>query len=326
MAISVIIPTLNEEKNLPFALESCRFADEVFVVDSGSTDATRDIALRHGATFVYHPWEGYARQKNWALDNLPITQPWVFILDADEVITPALRAELAQVADDDRAPENGFYVNRYFIFLGRRIRHCGYYPSWNLRFFRRGRARYEIREVHEHMVIDGKAGYLRQEMEHYDRRGLESYIAKHNHYSTLEARELFKVATGHADQGMSASVWQGPVKRRRWIKTHLWPFLPARWLLRFLYMYVIKLGFLDGPQGLDLSLFIAAYEHQIVLKYKELRATARAHQPAPEALPQPQHGQHPPDAAAAAPTPPPAAAETPAVERGAVAGPALRTP
>src|SRR5437660_3415623 len=173
MPIAVMIPTKNEEKNLPFALDSVKFAREVFVLDSGSTDATRQIAERMGAKFVHHDWEGYAAQKNWGLDNLPITQPWVFILDADEVITPELRDELIRVATEDKCEENGFYVNRFFIFLHKRIRHCGYYPSWNLRFFRRGKARYEVREVHEHMIVDGKVGYLNHDMEHNDRRGME---------------------------------------------------------------------------------------------------------------------------------------------------------
>jgi hypothetical protein len=104
----------------------------------------------------------------------------VFIIDADEVITPKLREELTRIASEDKCEENAFYVNRFFVFLGKRIRHCGYYPSWNIRFFRRGKARYEQRDVHEHMIPDGKVGFLKHDMEHYDRRGMFHYIAKHN--------------------------------------------------------------------------------------------------------------------------------------------------
>jgi glycosyltransferase involved in cell wall biosynthesis len=272
-----MIPTKNEEANLPFALASVRdWAAQVFVLDSGSTDATQRIAQENGATFVHHDWEGYARQKNWGLANLPISADWVFILDADELITPELREELTQVATQNTCPENGFYINRFFIFLNKRIRHCGYYPSCNLRFFRRGKARYEEREVHEHMVVDGKIGYLRHEMEHNDRRGMEFYIAKHNHYSTLEARELFKIEQGMHSGTMKFSFWGGPIERRRWVKHKLWPKLPARWLLRFLFMYVFKLGVLDGSTGFHFCLFLASYEHQITLKLKQLRSDAKA--------------------------------------------------
>lgn len=274
--VAIMIPTKDEEVNLPYALASvCDWAQEVFVMDSGSTDRTAEVAERYGARFVFHPWEGYARQKNWGLDNLPITAPWVFILDADEVITPELREELVRIATEDRAPENGFYVNRFFVFLGKRIRHCGFYPSWNLRFFRRGRARYEERQVHEHMTVDGTIGYLRHDMEHNDRRGLGHYIAKHNHYSTLEAGELLRIMEGSADGTLKFSFFGGPIERRRWIKHRLWPRLPARWLVRWFYMYVLKLGFLDGATGFHFCLFMAAYEHQISLKLKELLARER---------------------------------------------------
>ena len=274
--IAIMIPTKNEQENLPFALVSVAgWAEQVFVLDSGSTDRTEAIAREHGAEFVFHSWEGYARQKNWGLDHLPITTPWVFILDADEVITPELRDELTAVAAADKCPENAFYINRFFIFLNKRIRHCGYYPSWNLRFFRRGKARYEEREVHEHMVVDGKSGYLKHDMEHNDRRGLEHYIAKHNQYSTLEAKELHRIERGQADGTMAFRFWGGPIERRRWVKHSIWPRLPAKWFFRWLYMYIVKLGILDGMTGFHFCMFLASYEHQIGLKLKELRAGDR---------------------------------------------------
>ena len=272
---SVIIPTKNEEANLPFALASAvGLAKQVFVLDSGSTDVTEKIARDAGAQFVYQPWLGYARQKNWGLDNLPIKTPWVFILDADEIITGALATELAAISDANACEENGFYVNRFFIFLGKRIRHCGYYPSWNLRFFRHGKARYEERDVHEHMKVEGKVAYLKGEMEHNDRRGMEYYIAKHNHYSTLEAKEYLRLLAVKKGGGITASPFGGPIERRRWVKEVVWPRLPARWLVRWFYMYVFKLGFLDGMAGFHFCLFLMAYEHQIALKMKELAHTA----------------------------------------------------
>lgn len=267
--VTFVIPTRNEEANLPYSLASVAgWAAQVFVVDSGSTDRTREIAETHGAAFVFHEWCGFAAQKNWALDNLPIETPWVFILDADEAVTPELRRSLTAVATADACRENGFHVNRHFIFLGKKIRHCGYYPSWNLRFFRRGKARYEERAVHEHMLVDGPVGYLEGEMEHNDRRGMEYYIAKHNQYSTLEAEEMFRVLTGRSRAADEAALG-GPLGKRRWVKQRVWPRLPMRWAIRFLYMYVLRLGFLDGRVGFHFCLFLAGYEHWIQLKLSD---------------------------------------------------------
>lgn len=271
--IEVVIPTFNEEVNLPHALASVTgWADAVHVVDSESTDRTRQIAEAAGANFVVRPWLGYAAQKNWALDNLPIRAGWVFILDADEAILPELRDELLAIAappDGHDVPESGFYINRYFIFLGKRIRHCGYYPSWNLRFFKRGRARYEQRDVHEHMLVDGPTAHLKGHMEHNDRKGLEAYMAKHNRYSTLEAREIVRSMRGEGGPAIKASPFGNSLERRRWMKHTVYPRLPAKWLARFLYSYFWRLGILDGLTGLRFCLFLSAYELLISLKIVE---------------------------------------------------------
>ena len=271
--IEVIIPVKNEEINLPFALASVQeWADRVWVIDSESTDKTCKIAKDAGAELVVKPWLGYAKQKNWALDTLDLKADWIFFLDADEAILPELRDELLAIAskDVDKVNESGFNINRYFIFLGKRIRHCGYYPSWNVRFFKRGKARYEEREVHEHMVVDGDTSYLKGHMEHYDRRGLELYMAKHNHYSTLEAIEILQQATTK-DETIDAKLFGSAQQRRRWIKRHIYPRLPARWLFRFFWMYLLRLGFLDGINGLRFCLFISSYELLISLKTVELQ-------------------------------------------------------
>ena len=271
--IEVIIPVKNEEINLPFALASVQeWADRVWVIDSESTDKTCEIAKDAGAEVVVKPWLGYAKQKNWALDTLDLKADWIFFLDADEAILPELRDELLAIAskDVDKVNESAFNINRYFIFLGKRIRHCGYYPSWNVRFFKRGKARYEEREVHEHMVVDGETSYLKGHMEHYDRRGLELYMAKHNHYSTLEAIEILQQATTK-DETIDAKLFGSAQQRRRWIKRHIYPRLPARWLFRFFWMYLLRLGFLDGINGLRFCLFISSYELLISLKTVELQ-------------------------------------------------------
>ncbi len=269
--LDVLIQTHNEQLNLPHTLASLpKWVSQVFVVDSGSTDKTRQVAEAAGANFVSHQWEGYAAQKNWALDHLPFTAPWILIIDADEAISPKLLEEIHAIVS--RPPqdveESAFHLNRVFIFMGREIRHCGYFPSWNLRLFKRGHARYEQRLVHEHMVVTGQTGYLKNLLIHEDRRGLEHFIAKHNRYSTLEAQEIYA----------AREEWPGlytfcsdRVSRRRYLKNRVLPFMPLPWVLRFFYMYFLRLGFLDGRAGWYLSLFISSYEFFIRMKYTELR-------------------------------------------------------
>lgn len=287
--IEVLIPTFNEQINLPHALRSVvGWTDRVFVVDSESTDRTREIAEEMGATVVVQKWLGYAKQKNWALDNLPFQADWIFILDADESITPELREELLEIAR--RRPvdvhESGYYVNRLTYFLGRPIRHGGFFPSYNLRFFKRGRARYEDREVHEHMIVDGPSRRLRHMMLHEDRRGLEHFIAKHNRYSTLEARELWKGRGPHHHE--KARELEFGIAFRRWLKYTVQPRLPFAGLWRFLYMYVFRLGLLDGLTGFRFCLLLATYDTFISLKLTELRSLGVARGAPGAELPRPQ--------------------------------------
>lgn len=279
--IEVMILSYNEEANLPHALKSVvDWADAVYVVDSQSKDRTREIAESMGAKVVVQPWLGYARQKNWALANLPFQADWVFILDADESITPELRDELLAIAAQpaEHIAQAGFYVNRLTYFMGKPIRRCGYFPSYNLRFFKRGRARYEEREVHEHMVVDGSTAQLRHIMHHEDRRGLEHFIAKHNRYSTLEARELTRArAKGGGQQPRRL---ERGIAIRRWLKHNVLPKLPLSGVSRFIYMYFLRLGFLDGVAGFRFCLLLATYDMFISLKLAEIKALGADRDPA----------------------------------------------
>ena len=270
--VTIIIPAFNEELNLPHALRSVLgWADDVFVVDSQSTDQSREVAERLGARVVVQPWLGYAKQKNWALENLPIESDWVFILDADESITPALRDEILSITSKpvDEVPDNGYYINRLTYFMGKPIKHGGFFPSYNLRFFKLGKARYEDRDVHEHMVVDGTTGRLKHLMMHEDRRGLEHFVAKHNRYSTLEARELIRDrAIGRGNQ---AKHLERGIAFRRWLKYHIQPKIPLPGLWRFVYMYIFRRGFLDGVTGFRFCLYLATYDFFISLKLAELK-------------------------------------------------------
>jgi glycosyltransferase involved in cell wall biosynthesis len=268
--VSVVVPTLDEELNLPECLDSVAWADEVFVVDSLSHDRTVEIARARGAQVVQHAFESYSRQKNWALDTLPFRNEWVLIVDADERVTPELRHEIECELAEPRC--DGYYVNRRFIFLGAWIRHAGWYPSWNLRLFRHRFGRYDDREVHEHVVLNGRVGYLRSDLLHQDRRGLDAFIARHNRYSTLEARARFKAERDAPDRArLPVSLLASPVQRKRYLRERVWPHMPLKPLALFVYMYVVRLGVLDGRAGLALCVFHAFQEFMVGLKLAELR-------------------------------------------------------
>ena len=290
--IDAMVITHNEALNLPHCLKALQgWTNKIFVIDSGSTDGTQEIAKSLGAEVVHHDWPGYAQQKNWALDTLPFESPWILIVDADEVITKNLQRRLIEIATgpDEGVPENGFYINRLTYFLGKPIYHCGYFPNWNLRFFKRGAGRYEDREVHEHLIIEDPVGFIKEPMLHDDRRGLEHYIAKHNRYSTLEARALLSAMRGGRSDGDAAKL-SAQSKRRRWLKRFVTPHIPAPGLWRFLYMYVWRLGVLDGLAGLEFCRFIGMYERMVAMKLKELRRQVAPGEMVPESAPQAPRG------------------------------------
>jgi glycosyltransferase involved in cell wall biosynthesis len=252
--LSFLIPTFNEASNLPDALASVAgWAEEVIVVDSLSTDQTLEIAEQFHAQVVQHRFEGYAKQWNWALENIPFRHEWVFLLDADERVTADLRKELEDLSPvlRDGAFE-GFYVNRRLIFMGRWLKHGSLYPSWALRIFRPGRGRFEERPVNEHFVLEGKTGYLSQPLDHQDRRPLSDWISKHNRYAELEAEEFHQEESRGGYQGtIEVRFWGKQAERKRWIKLRVWNRLPLllRPFLFFFRNYFLKGGFLDGVPG-----------------------------------------------------------------------------
>ncbi|MGE0256455.1 MAG: glycosyltransferase family 2 protein [Alphaproteobacteria bacterium] len=269
--ISVVIPTRNEERNLAACLAGLEFAAERVVFDSHSDDATLDIARAAGARVVQRHFDVFSRHKNWALDNIDFAHDWILLVDADERVTPELAAEIAAVVRGG-GPEAGWYIARKNIFQGRWIRHAGMYPDWQLRLVRRGRARYEDRIVHEYMVADGPTGFLKTPFVHHDYKGIERYIDRHNHYSSLEAVEIHRLLAGRAGASAFAGrlAGSGP-ERRRALKLLAYRHLPARALILFFYMYVLRFGFLDGRIGFRYCLLRSIYEYQIALKLIELR-------------------------------------------------------
>jgi glycosyltransferase involved in cell wall biosynthesis len=266
--IDIMIPTFNEADHIAETVANARELGDVYVLDSISTDGTQQLARDAGATVVERAFTNYSDQKNWGLDHLPFTGDWIFILDADERLMPALRAEIkTKLARVSRI--RGYYVNRVVIFMGKPIRHGGLYPSWNLRLFRRGMARYEERRVHEHMVCNGPTDYLHAEMLHLRRESLSRYLEKHIRYAELESEEWVKWRKGESTMGSSTSLFKDVLALRQWVRRNVWPRLPGRPLWRFMYMFFFRFGFMDGLPGWHLARLMSCYEYMIGLLYKE---------------------------------------------------------
>lgn len=271
--ITVIVSARDEAVHIKRCIESARDLGRVFVIDSGSLDETIAIARACGAEVVEHAWEGYAAQKNWALDNLPQRAGWVLFLDADEYLTLALREEMIAAVSDRE--EVGFYVARSNIFLGRSLTHAWWYPDYQMRLFRRERGRFEDRAVHEHAVVDGPEGFLHEPLVHENLKGVDAFVRRHLRYAELEAEEIVRARTGENTgqrQGRFFGTWP---ERRRALKTTVWYRMPGRPLVRFLWMYIVKRGFLDGRQGLTYSQLIASYEVLINAKLFEQELAER---------------------------------------------------
>jgi glycosyltransferase involved in cell wall biosynthesis len=276
MSVSVLIPARREITNIASCLESVAWSDDVVVVDSHSDDGTAEVARGHGARVANFDWNGqFPKKKNWALDHVKWKNEWILIVDADERITPALADEIQRAV---AAPEaDGYFINRRFMFMGRWLRHCGYYPSWNLRLFRHRLGRYERlhcadtgsgdNEVHEHVELKGRTAHLQNDMLHFAYPDIYTWIEKHNRYSNWEARvEVEGVENGDGNPNIG-----GHLSARRRIRelSRLMPFRPA---IRFLYSYVWKLGFLDGLEGYIFCRLLATYEMFSVYKAYELRS------------------------------------------------------
>jgi glycosyltransferase involved in cell wall biosynthesis len=282
--LSVLIPVKNEGANLGACLASVTFADEIVVVDSASTDGTREIAASAGARVVQFEWNGrFPRKKNWALENIPWRHEWVMIIDADERITLELEKQIRDAIRRNDA--DGFYLNRRFWFLGGWVNHCGYFPSWNLRLFRHRLGRYEQieisdsaqsgdNEVHEHVLLDGRAEYLPAPMEHYAFPDVASFIEKHNRYSTWEAAARGQLCQGTSRKTLRATPFGTAAERKRWLR-RLSMSLPCRPALRFLYHYIFQQGFRDGYRGWALCRLLAWYERMIIFKEHEMSLRSR---------------------------------------------------
>ena len=282
LPVSVIIPARNEARNLPRCLASLGDVGEVYLLDSQSTDDTVRVAQSYGARVVqFHYRGGWPKKRQWAMDTLPLAYDWVLLLDADEVLTPELSAEIQRAIQDPNF--DGYYISLEMHFLGRRLRHSGA-SFWKLSLFRKGRGRYECRlsdqdrnmadmEVHEHVIVEGATRQLRQPLVHHNVESLDRYIQKHNEYSNWEARVWLD--GNRDDEEIQPALYGTQAQRRRWLRRRLLE-MPGSPMFFFLYKYFVRMGFLDGVPGLIYCTFQGVQFFHIKAKIYEIRASRMA--------------------------------------------------
>lgn len=278
---SIFILTYNEERDIAACIESAMVSDDVIVVDSCSQDRTVAIAAQYPVRVVEHAFESHGRQRTWMLENIPCKHEWAYILEADERMTPELYAECEAVIRQSKSEGNseshpesapvGYYVAERVMFMGRWIRRSTQFPRYQLRLLRLGKVWFDDYGHTEREVCDGPTGFLQQTYPHYTcSKGFSRWIEKHNRYSTDEARETLNQLSQGGVNWRDLFWGRSEVERRRALKD-LSLRLPFRPLVRWLYMYLILGGCLDGQAGLAWCTLQAFYEYLIVLKAEEMQ-------------------------------------------------------
>ncbi len=257
--ITVIILTKNEEKNIEACIKSATMiAKRIIVVDSGSTDNTIELAKKLGADTIYHEWVGHARQFNWALDNCNIDTQWVFRLDADERIPEELALEIKEkITSEESSAVDGYEVRWRMYFMGKQLKYGGINKTYIVRLFRFGKARVEDKLMDEHIIVDGNVKKLRNDLIHYDYKGLDAWLSKHIWYSQLE----MQMYNTQSDM-IGGNELQ---KQKRGFYYRLPRYLRAR--LYYWYRYYIQLGFLDGEAG-KIFIYLQAYWYRFIVDAK----------------------------------------------------------
>ncbi|MFQ3587668.1 MAG: glycosyltransferase family 2 protein [Fimbriimonadaceae bacterium] len=253
---------------MPGCLDSVAWCDDVHVFDSCSTDRTVDIARERGATVTQRPFDNWASHQNWGLQNLPFRHPWVLYIDADERVTPEL-AEAVRRAAEQPGDRVAFEIRRRDFLHGRWLKHVQATPYY-LRLFRPDKMRYE-RLVNPVSVPNGPVGHLAGYLDHYPfSRGMSHWFERHNWYSTLEATQEIVDREHRVRVSLVRALFARDLHERRYHQKGIFHRLPARPTLRFLILYVLKGGFLDGRAGLTYARLQAIYEYMIVLKVREM--------------------------------------------------------
>ncbi len=271
--VSVIILTKNEAINIPECLKSVAWSDDIIVVDSESSDGTPQIAreARPDVRVFFHPFIDFGDQRNWALDHSQPRHEWILFVDADERITPAC-LEAIQEAITNPGERVGFFLAPRNLFLGRWLRRCTFYPSWQLRLLKHGQVRFQKEGHGQREMTSGPLGYIHKPYDHFPfSKGVQEWIARHNVYSTNEVELILRLRAESLNWADMIS--SDAVRRRRFLK-RLAAHAPAllRPFLRFFYTYVLRGGFLDGRAGWVFCMLRLSHESHIGVKLHEARA------------------------------------------------------
>jgi len=277
MRLTVVILTKNEELHIARCLASvAQIADHFIVVDSGSTDRTVELAKAAGAEVIFNPWVNYATQMNWGIAQVGADSDWILRLDADEIVTDSLAAEIREILPALPADTLGVYVSRRMRFLGRRIEWGGVFPVRVLRLFRHGYGRCENRWMDEHIVVDGKTGEFAGEIIDDNLNSLTWWTEKHNSYAGREVVDILNQEHGFMPRETIASLRGGQqAGAKRWIKENVYAHLPSgiRAFAYFFYRFFVRLGFLDGREGTAFHVLQGFwYRYLVDMKLHEVRS------------------------------------------------------
>jgi glycosyltransferase involved in cell wall biosynthesis len=275
--ISVLILTKNEEQDLPGCLMSVAWSDDIVVYDSSSSDGTQDIAASSGARVIIRPGQDFSVafggdetfHRTWGIHEITYRNPWLFVIDADERLTPEAAAELQAIASNPDTRYVAYRIRRRDFFQGVQLRHVQT-SAFYIRFFRPEFVQYE-RLVNPVTVVEGDVGDLQHPLDHYPfSKGLSHWIARHNSYSSFEAQQIIQNRASQESFSLTAAFFERDFNRRRFHQKELFYRFPARPVVKFLLLYIFKRGFLDGRPGFTYALLQSIYEAMIVLKVQEL--------------------------------------------------------
>lgn len=251
--VSAIILTYNEEKNISACLDSViGFADEIFVVDSGSTDDTLLLLEKYPVKVIHHPFENYSKQRNWAFENLPIQYSWILNLDADHRLTPEFKIDIFDLFEKGLPQHiNGILSSRKTIFMGKWIKYGGHYPTYHATLFRKGFGQCEEKLYDQHFKVDGDVLKIKGDVIDLITESLSTFTQRHDKWSNLEALEQFEAIHTTENTIKGSLSGNNPIAKRRYLKNIYQSFpLFVRPLLYFFIRYFLRLGFLDGRRGL----------------------------------------------------------------------------
>lgn len=253
LPVSIIILTYNEEKNIKACLDSViDFTDEIFVVDSGSTDSTLALLEKYSVKVIHHPFENYSKQRNWAFENLPLKYEWILNMDADHRLTPEFKTDINCLFSDGLPEQiNGVLSSRKTIFMGKWIKYGGHYPTYHATLFRKGFGKCEEKLYDQHFKVEGEVIKIKGDVIDLITDSLSTFTTRHDKWSNLEALEQFEsihIANNTIKGSLRAN---NPIAKRRYFKNIYQSFpLFVRPLLYFFIRYFLRLGFLDGKRGL----------------------------------------------------------------------------